>query len=279
MNQLYGKVILITGSTAGLGRQLAHALLEEGGKIIINGRCKERLEQTKRTFRSLGMQVTTQQGDVTKPEDCSRIINACITKFGKLDILINNAGTGGNGLFIDTIPKASKEIISTNILGTVYPSFYALPHITKSGGSIIFISSLAGIYGIPYCAHYSSSKMALTALTQSLRIELRTTKVHVGILYVGVLKNDPDKQVVGCDGTLISPGLRPDKFTMSMAKASKIIVKAIKKRKSKKVLSKLGMLLYIINYISPFIVGKVIEKSMPKMSNMYIPERIIYQKQ
>lgn len=274
MNQLYGKVILITGSTAGLGRQLTHTLIEEGAQIIINGRCKERLEQTKRAFRSLGRQVTALQGDVTKPEDCSRIINACISKFGKLDILINNAGTGGNGLFIDTIPKASKEIITTNLLGSVYTSFYALPHIMKSGGSIIFISSLAGIYGIPYCAHYSSSKMALTALTQSLRIELRNTNVNVGIMYVGFLKNGPDKKVVGCDGALISPGLRPDKFTMSMAKASKIIVKAIKKRKSKQVLSWLGMILYIINYLSPFIVGKVIEKSIPKMRNIYIPERI-----
>jgi len=274
MNNLSGKVILITGSTAGLGRQLTLTLSEEGALIIINGRSKEKLKQTQLALQNLGIQVTALQGDVTQPEDCNRIINACITKFGKLDILINNAGTGSNGLFIDTIPQASRKIIETNILGSIYPSFYALPHIKKTGGSIIFISSLAGIFGIPYCAHYSTSKMALTALTQALRIELISTNIHVGIMYVGFLNNDPDKKVVGCNGALISPGLRPENYTMTQARASEIIVKAIKKRKSKKVLSMLGQILYIVNYLSPFIVGKILEKTMHKMRNMYIPENI-----
>ena len=274
MNNLSGKVILISGSSAGLGRQMAHTLSEEGALIIINGRSEEKLKQTQLAFQKMGMQVTALQGDVTQPEHCSRIINACITKFGKLDILINNAGTGSNGLFIDTIPQASKKIIETNILGSMYPSFYALPHIKKTMGSIIFISSLAGIFGIPYCAHYCTSKMALTALTQSLRIELSSTNVHVGIMYVGFLKNDPDKKVIGCDGALIAPGMRPENLTMTQVKASKIIVKAIKKRKSQKVLSNLGHALCIVNYLSPFIVRKVLEKSMYKMRNIYIPKNI-----
>jgi meso-butanediol dehydrogenase/(S,S)-butanediol dehydrogenase/diacetyl reductase len=274
MYNLSGKVILITGSTAGLGRQLAFTLSKDGALIIINGRSKEKLQQTQLAFQKMGIHVLALQGDVAQHEDCNRIINACITKFGKLDILINNAGTGSNGLFIDTIPQASKKIIETNILGSIYPSFFALPHIKKTGGSIIFISSLAGIFGIPYCAHYSASKMALTAFTQALRIELASTNIHVGIIYVGFLKNDPDKKVVGCDGSLISPGLRPKNYTMPEVKSSKIIVKAIKKRKSKKILSNLGHILFIVNYLSPFLVGKILEKTMHKMRNVYIPEKI-----
>jgi len=279
MCNLSGKVILITGSTAGLGRQLAHTLSEEGALIIINGRSKEKLKQTQLAFQKMGIHVTALQGDVTQPEDCHRIINACITKFRRLDILINNAGIGGNGLFIDTVPQASKKIIETNILGSVYPTFYALPHIKETEGSIIFISSLAGIFGIPYCAHYSTSKMALTALSQSLRIELLGTNVHVGTMYVGFLKNDPNKKVVGCDGVLISTGMRPENLTMTKEKASNIIVKAIKKRKLKKVISILGQVLYVLNFLSPFIVRKILEMTMHKMRNIYIPGRINFQTQ
>lgn len=273
MDTLSGKTALVTGSTSGLGMHLAMALLREGAKVIINGRNKEKFRETRQFLEVIKGEISFAHGDVTKAEDCQRIIRECVQSFGHLDILINNAGTGSNGLLCDTLPLATRKVIDLNLLGTMNITHFAMPHIRKTRGSIIFISSLAGIYGLPYCATYSISKMALTALNQALRIELSGTGVHTGIMYVGFLNNGPDKKIIGCHGQAVNPTRRPERFTMTPDKASTLIIKTIKQRRSQKVFTSMGKFLYQLNRISPLLVRKLLTKSTEKMKYNYTSEQ------
>lgn len=266
-----GKVVLVTGSTAGLGRELVAAFHRAGACVIVNGRNPENLQETAKKLGDGGRPVSFVQGDVSSPEDCRRIIGTCIREYGKLDILVNNAGTGANGAFADTIPQATRKVMETNFLGSVYPTYYALPHLIKTRGSIVFISSLAGLHGLPFTYAYSTSKMALTALIQSLRIELAGTGVHTGIMYVGFLKNGPLKRIISCDNQLVPATGKPVKFSMSLSQASMEILKAIEKRKAIKIFGALGKFLYLCNRIWPGVVRKILSRSMRFMKAAYTP--------
>ncbi|HER09636.1 MAG TPA: SDR family NAD(P)-dependent oxidoreductase [Bacteroides sp.] len=271
MYTFYGKTALITGSTAGLGKQLAMDLLREGAQVVINGRNEENLRKARQQLEASGSRVVALQGDVSKPEECQKLIRDCIRESGRLDILINNAGTGSNGLFMDTVPEVTRKVIGANLLGSIYTTYYALPHILESRGSILFISSLAGIYGLPYSSTYSISKMAITALVQALRIELSSSAVHTGIIYVGFLKNSPEKRIIGCDGQLVPKTGRPERFSMSLEKASAQIIKTIIDKKPVKVMSGLGKLFYQVNRVSPAFVRRILAKSMVSMKFAYTP--------
>jgi len=242
--------------------------------VMVHGRNLERIQATLRLMGHHSAMVGSVQGDISKPEDCETMVRNCIREHGRLDILINNAGTGSNGLFMDTVPEAARSVIETNLLGSFFPTYFALPHIKASEGSVVFISSLAAFHGLPYCSPYSASKMALTALSQSLRIELSGSGVHTGIIYVGFLKNDPEKRIIGCDGQLVPATTKPPAFSMSLERASRQIIRAIQQRSSMKVISNLGKLLYQVNRISPYAVRKVLKNSMISMTHAYTPQMI-----
>ena len=272
MGNISGKIVLVTGSTSGFGRQIAIDLLREGAQVVINGRNKEKLRETEHNLVNQGWKVITVQGDVTRPEDCQKMVEICIKEYGRLDILINNAGVGSIGLFRDTIPEATRMVLETNLFGSIYPSYYALPHIIESHGSIIFISSLAGIHGLPYKYSYSMSKMALTALAQSLRIELSGSGVHIGIMYVGFLQNGPQKRLISGNGMRIPAIGTPERQTMSLEKASMKVIRAIRKRNSTIVFSFVGKSLYLASRLAPWLVRNVLSKGMARLKHVYNPE-------
>jgi len=271
METLSGKTVIITGSSSGLGRELALMLLKEGAQVMINGRDPDKLMETKQNLASGSGRILAVSGDATRPEDCRNMVDECIREFGGIDILINNVGTGSNGLFRDTIPDAVNKVLTTNIFGSIYPTYYALPYLLESRGSIFFISSLAGIHGLPFNFCYSMSKMALTSLAQSLRIELIGTGVHTGIVYVGFLHNGPGKRVISGNGALVPATKRPDRFTMTMGTAGKHIIRAVRKRKAVTVLTFLGKFLFHINRISPLFVRKVLTLSTTRIKYDYTP--------
>jgi NAD(P)-dependent dehydrogenase (short-subunit alcohol dehydrogenase family) len=271
MYKLDGKVVLVTGSSSGLGRVLAGALVRKGARVVIHGRSREKLLETKEELEIHGNKVVSVQGDVRILEDCRKMIGTCIQEYGKLDVLINNAGIGSNGLLSDTIPEASKKVLETNLLGSISPTYYALPHVVESRGSIVFVSSLAGIYGLPFKGPYCASKMALTSLVQTLRIELEGKGVHLGIMYVGILENDARKKIINHQNRLVPPTELPEIRSMSPEKASMEIIRSIEKRKSIKVFTGLGKFFYLSSRISPLFVRKVLTFNMKKVERSCMP--------
>lgn len=271
MFQIKDKVALVTGSTAGFGRELAFQLCALGAKVILNGRDLKRLEKTASEFHDAGFQVALVTGDVSDPEECRKIIDHCIVQFDRLDILISNAGLGSGGKFSDTTPETFRKVFEVNTLGTIYLTRFALPHIQETKGTIIFISSLAGLLGLPYSSLYSSSKMALTAIAQSLQVEWKGTGVHIGIAYVGFLKNSEDKRVLGPTGELQPTGERKTFRLQPMEKASRAIIRQIQKRKRKMILSTMGKTLSVALRFSPWLIRIILMNNQKRARKIYEP--------
>ncbi len=271
MYQIKDKVALVTGSTAGLGRELAFQLGLEGAKVILNGRDPDKLDRVAREIQARGFETAILRGDVSSPEECSKIIDRCIEKFGRLDILISNAGLGSGGSFEETSPETFRKVFEVNTLGTIYITRFALPYIRESHGSIVFISSIAGLRGLPYSSLYCGTKMALTAIAQSLRIELSGSGVHVGIAYVGFLKNGPEKRVVGPGGELQPTGQRETFRLQPMDEAAKSIIRLIRKRKAKIVMSAMGRIFYLGVRFAPWLIRLILLNTKKKARKIYEP--------
>ena len=262
------KVAIITGSSMGIGKATAHLLGSLGAQLVINGRNPDRLAETEKMLRDQGYRVLAIQGDVSKPEDCEQLIEGTIKHYGQLDILINNAGMSSRGFFEELDPRVLKNMTDINILGCVYPTRFAIPYLKKTRGSIVFISSVAGIRGLPETTMYCASKMALTSVAESLKVELSEYKIHVGILYVGITKNEADKQVIGKDGEPIPLKSRENRNASTPEQVARAIVKNIRKRKFKMVLTSLGKLNYFANLLFPRLVDRILIRAKDKVREM-----------
>jgi short-subunit dehydrogenase len=254
------KVVVVTGSTMGIGKALASELCKRGANVLINGRNQERLNKTLEEFRSCGYKVASYQGDVTLYNNCVSMIKTVISCFGKLDILITNAGVAGYSSFESFDPAEYKKAIDSNIYGSLFPAKTALPLLKASGGSLVFISSLAGMMGMPYYSAYSMGKMSLTALVQSLQTELKNSGVHIGIVYVGFVKNEEQKRFISADGTLVPVPQRRPWLQQPREKVAFSVLRLIKHRRKKVVLSAFGKLTALVIKFIPALAKLIVAR-------------------
>lgn len=235
----------------GIGKAVAAALAQKQVKVVLNGRNLEKLTRTAEELQALGLEVFPIQGDVGIYEDCERLVEETIAKYGALDILVNNAGLAMTGSIADAPAEAFQQVFHTNILGVLFPTKAAIPHLTASKGSVVFSGSIAGFMGIPNYSAYSASKMSLTALVQSLKIELAGTGVHVGINYIGFAENDPAKTYLNEEGEVVAMPVRNQFKKMPVEEVAQYFVSGIEKRKYKQTLSLLGKLTGIMPRFFP----------------------------
>ena len=261
MSTLKDKVAIITGSSLGIGKALAFEMAKKGAKIVLNARNLERLEKTQLAMQEAGYESIAVIGDVSNMEDCQRLVDQTIEAFGKIDILVNNAGISMEGTIEELDSEVFRKVMNVNYLGCVYPTKAALPHLRKSKGSLIFAGSLAGMRGLPKYSVYSSSKMALTALAQSLKIELDGSGVHVGIAYIGFTQNDPDKTIFDKDGKIIAQPKRDFIKTEPPENVALRIIKMIENKTFKQYFTPLGKLNAFMNRFFPFIVEGVLKRN------------------
>jgi NAD(P)-dependent dehydrogenase (short-subunit alcohol dehydrogenase family) len=261
-----GRVAVVTGSSRGIGRRTAEELARRGARVVLNGRNLDRLEKTREMMEEKGLTVFSVAGDVTVPEQSRELVESAVDHFGRLDILINNAGVVTRGRFEDTKPSVFRQVVETDLLGSVFPALYALPHLKKTGGSLVFISSIAGLRGFPMASPYSASKMALTGLAESLRVELSGTGVHVGVVFVSFTENDPEKRVLSADGTLVE--VKPP-LQVSQARTARLIVKSIGSRRFKTVLTPIGKLTKVVQTLAPWFVHFLLVLSQKKLAKLY----------
>lgn len=237
------KVAIVTGSSQGIGKEIARQLALNGAKVVLNGRNVRKLVQAYQEFKELGFDVISVPGDISKLIDCKNIIDTCITEFGSLDFLINNAGIAIEGEIEFTNPDVFKNAFDVNVLGQIYISQLAIPHLKKTKGSIVFSGSIAGIFGLPNFSAYSSTKMALGSIAESLRAELSIYDIHVGIVYIGFTENDPNKTFVNTKGAREQIPARNGFNKLSTIKVAKAFVRILRKRKFMITLSLLGHIL------------------------------------
>lgn len=246
------KVVLITGSSQGIGKSLAFQLAGRGAKVALNGRNPTKLEKAWSEAKEKNFEVFQVQGDVSNYENCQRIVAQVVSHFGQLDILVNNAGMSTSLARVENFhPEAPRKVMEINYLSAFYMTQHALPHLKKTKGSVLFVSSLVGLQGMPDAAPYSASKMALTALAESLRIELVQSGVSVGIAYVGFVENEPGKVVLSSKGGL-EPKTIPGGFKLApIEQVAQKIIWMLEQRRFRSVFSFVGKLMIFLKSLFP----------------------------
>ncbi|TXT49361.1 MAG: short-chain dehydrogenase/reductase SDR [Spirochaetes bacterium] len=246
---LAGTTALVTGGGKGIGRETARELGKLGAAIYICGRDKASLESAAASFAAEGIRAQWFTADVRDPAACKALVDAVLAKASRLDILVNNAGMSMRGTLEETDPTVMAAMAEINFLGPAYMTKYSIPALRKSGGSVVFVSSLTALHGLPHVGVYGASKIALRVLAESLRIELAGSGVHVGIVHVGFTENDPDKVVYAQDGSLSSIGER--KNSQTQAQVARRIVNLILRRRREATLTALGKLAAFIYRFFP----------------------------
>jgi NAD(P)-dependent dehydrogenase (short-subunit alcohol dehydrogenase family) len=200
MNNFENKVVLVTGGGTGIGKATATAFIAEGAKVVITGRRESVLKET---TKELGESAHFIVGDVSKNGDHKRIIDETIGKYGQLDVLVNNAGTGVMGPLSETSDEDIENTYRTNVFGPLSLIREALTHLTDSKGTVINITSAMSQGVMPGSAAYSSSKAAMDHVTRTLAAELGSTGVRVNAVAPGLTNTDittavrEDEQMLG----------------------------------------------------------------------------------
>ncbi len=259
------RVVIITGSSKGIGRETARHFLRQGYHVVLNGRDTKKLTETESLLDDGSGRLLSVAGDVTKEDDARHLVRSTLERFGRIDVLINNAGISMRGRFEDTEAAVFRAMFETNLVGSAVMTRAALPSLRESEGSLLFISSLAGLRGFPGIAAYSAAKMGLTAFADALRIELAQTRVHVGIVYVGFTENDPDKTVYRGDGTREAITRSAQSSQSDVAKA---IFSAVRRRKKQAYLTAYGPLLRFAQRFLPRLVDLALKQSSKKVFSM-----------
>lgn len=189
--KLEGKVALISGASAGIGAASALALAGEGSRIVVTARREDRLEGLCEQIRALGSEAVAVVGDAREEETARKAVAAARDSFGRLDILLNNAGVGNYKNLADTSAEDYGEMMDSNVRSTFLFSRHAVPvMLEQKSGTILMLSSMAGIYGFPGEAVYCATKFAQVGFAQALDKELRTSGIKVGVICPGGVKTE-----------------------------------------------------------------------------------------
>lgn len=262
------KVVVITGSGKGIGKALSLKLGLCGARIVLNGRSAESLQQAESELKLAGIDCISVQADISVIQEAKKLIDKAVSHYGKIDVLVNNAGMAVRGLFTETDPETWEKVLHTNTLSYIYVTHFAVPYLKETRGSVIFISSIGGRAGLPGHGAYSVSKMPLTSLAQTLDIELEEFHIHVGIVYVGFTRNDPEKTIVDGTGTARKLQPRNGQRLMEPDVVAEEISNLIRKRKRLKVLTLIGHLQSFF-YRFPFVKRIILKKILKQYHTMY----------
>ncbi|HLO57603.1 MAG TPA: SDR family oxidoreductase [Bacteroidales bacterium] len=245
------KVVIITGASSGIGLATATEFAQMGAKVVLAARRLELLTQIMNSLQEKGYSAIAVKTDVTREEDCINLINTTIREYGKIDVLINNAGISMRALFRDVDLNVLKRLFDVNFWGAVICTKYALPYLIEQHGSVVGVSSVAGFVGLPGRTGYSASKYALHGFLETLRIENLKNGLHVLILCAGFTKSDIRKKALTADGTQQGFTPREEEKMMQPEEVAKAIVKAIRRRRNYVILTLEGKMTAMVKRIAP----------------------------
>lgn len=175
--KLQNKSVIVTGSGRGIGEYIAKKLAREGGNIVLTGRTTKDIEKVSKDINDAGGRAIFIRGDVTREGDVKTVIHETIKEFGKVDVLVNNAGVGLKKYIWETGVKEFEEVMDVNVKGVFLYMKHIIPEMDLNGGLIINISSGAGKEGIPMLSAYCASKFAVIGLTESAAAEVKKVKI------------------------------------------------------------------------------------------------------
>jgi NADP-dependent 3-hydroxy acid dehydrogenase YdfG len=183
MSALSGRVVIVTGASSGIGHATALRLGVEGATVVVTARRADRLEALAATIGAVGGRALAVAADVTSATDMAAVAARTIDVFGRIDVLICNAGIGYHGTLDESSPEAIRRVVDVNLMGTFHAARAALPHMRRQGqGHIIAVSSVAGRRGIGGSSVYGATKAAQVGFIESLRAEFVGTGLHASVV-------------------------------------------------------------------------------------------------
>ncbi len=252
------KVVLVTGGTDGIGKALVNNLMRQGAKVVACGRNYDRLYQLQTIYA--GKPLLALSADVCNESDCKQLVAQAIKIYGKLDVLINNAGISMRALFNETSLETLHKVMDTNFWGAVYCAKFALPYLIKQKGTIVGISSIAGYRGLPGRSGYSASKFALQGWMEAIRTELMDANVNVMWVCPGFTRSNIRSAALNKDSKPQGETPLDENSLMSPEECASHILTAIEKRKRTLVLTRQGKETVFINRFLPSFADKMVHK-------------------
>ncbi|MDQ8005770.1 MAG: SDR family oxidoreductase [Pedobacter sp.] len=268
---LKNKIVVITGASSGIGRALAEEMAKRGADLVLGARQYVTLcEITAELQKKYKVKALAIQADVTKEEDCKALIDQATLTFGKIDVLINNAGLSMRALFKDVDLTVLKNLMDVNFWGTVYCTKHALPEILKTEGSVVAVSSIAGYRGLPGRTGYSSSKFAMNGFMECLRTELLKTGVHVMVACPGFTTSNIRVAALSQDGQAHGETSMEEGKMMSAEEVAVRICDGIEQRKRTLIMTRQGKLAVWVNKLFPKFADKKVFELFTKEKNPLI---------
>ena len=255
------RVVVITGSSDGIGAEMARQLAASEGAnvaLVLAARNRDALELVAGACSALGAQTLVVPTDVSVQQQCRDLVAAAVARFGRIDALINNAGRSAHALFEEVVDLGwYEELMRINLWGAVWCTHAALPHLKASRGSIVAVSSLAGLVGVPGRTTYGATKFAMTGFFEALRAELKGAGVSVTTVFPGVVATSIRHHGFNAAGGQAGmSGLKED-AAMSVEECARLILDGMNRGKREVVMTAKGKVGRWIKLIAPGLVEKL----------------------
>ena len=269
--KLKDKIVIITGASSGIGRSLATEFAKRGANLVLAARQFVTLcEITESLEKQYGIKAIAVQCDVSIEEDCDHLIKQTLTTFGKIDVLVNNAGISMRALFNDADLKVLKTVMDVNFWGTVYCTKYAMPEILKTKGTIVGVSSIAGYKGLPGRTGYSASKFAMNGFLETLRIENLKTGIHVLTACPGFTASNIRNTALDKNGVQQGESTLEESKMMTADEVAIIIANGIENRARTLIMTRQGKLMVFLNKFLPSFVDKMVYNTIAKEKKSFL---------
>ena len=257
MSRLSGRVVAITGASAGIGRATAERCAAEGAAVVLSARRADRLQEIVRAVEARGGRALAVTGDVTREADMDTLVARAVETFGALDVMICNAGIGYHGPLDETPPAAMRRIVDVNLMGTLYAAASAMRVFRRQGrGHIIAISSIVGRRGVGGSGIYAATKAAQLAFIESLRAEFVGTPFRASVVFPVVTVTEFHETIARDFGYAVS-GTGPRQTADQVASA---IVDCIVSPRAEVYPLKKAWWLAVLSVVAPAQADKVVQK-------------------
>ena len=263
-HEMQKKVVIITGASSGIGKACAEVFAAKGYVVVLIGRSIDKLKIVEQNLLSNGAEVLVIKADVSIESDCKMLVEETISKYNRIDVLINNAGLSMRALFADLDLKVIRQLMDTNFWGAVFCTKYSLPYLIKQKGSVVAVSSIAGKKGLPGRTGYSASKFALEGFMESLRTENLKNDLHVLVACPGFTATEIRNTSLTANGTSQGESPRDESKMMSASDVASHIFEAVHHRKRDLLLTGNGKITVWLNKFFPSWMDKVVFKHMAK---------------
>jgi short-subunit dehydrogenase len=261
------KVVIITGASSGIGLACAREFARNGYNIVLAARNTQKLTDIESELLQKGVAVLSVVTDVSHEEDCKNLIEAAVTRFGRIDVLLNNAGISMRAAFLKVDLDVLHKLMNTNFWGTVYCTKYALPYLLQTRGSVVGVSSIAGYMGLPGRTGYSASKFAMQGFLETIRIEHLKQGLHVMIVAPGFTTSNIRKTALAADGSEQGESPREESKMMSAETVASHIFKGVQKRKRRIILSFIGKIGIFVKQYCSWLTDRVEYRAMKREPN------------